>query len=94
MTTRRKVISVSGVVRILKEREEKVMRMRKGIAADMEMELELKVRSNPELQAKITEIEKGIFDEIRKTISEYEYEDHLSGNPAKSKIITSLKKKR
>lgn len=94
MTTRTKVIPVSEVVKMLKEREEKVMRMRKGIAADMEMELELKVRNNPELQAKITEIEKGIFDEIRKTISEYEYEGHLSGNPAKTKIITSLKRKK
>lgn len=92
MTTTRKVISVSGVVKMLKEKEEKVIRMKKGIAANMEMELELKATNNLELQAKINEIERGIFDEIRKIVNEYE--TPISNSPAKSKIITSLKKKK
>ncbi len=71
MATTKKVISVSEVIKMLKEKDEKIIRMKKGIAADAEMELELKARNNPEIQAKIKEIQKGIFEEIRAIISEY-----------------------
>jgi len=92
MTTTKKVVSKSEVLRMLKERDEKIIRMKKGVAADLEMELELKAGNNPELQAKIAEIEKGIFDDIRALIEQYERPQ--TTNIAKNKIITSLKKKR
>jgi len=92
MTTTKKVVSKSEVLRMLKERDEKIIRMKKGVAADLEMELELKAGNNPELQAKIAEIEKGIFDDIRALVEQYERPQ--TTNIAKNKIITSLKKKR
>jgi len=92
MTTTRKVISKSEVLRMLKEKEEKVIRMKRGVAADLEMELELKANNNPEIQAKIAEIEKGIFDDIKALIEEYERPG--TNNMAKSKIITTLKRKK
>ncbi|MGB9599118.1 MAG: hypothetical protein ACP5QK_02315 [Myxococcota bacterium] len=92
MSTTKRVISKTEILKALNNREECVLRMRNGIQADLEMELELKAKNNPQLQAKIAEIEKAIFDDIREMINEYE--NNRIENPAKSKIITSLKKKK
>ncbi len=91
MSFTKKVTTKSEVLKMLKDKEENVLRMKKGIAADIEMELELKAKNNPALQAKIAEIEKGIFDDIRELINEYE--NRNIDNLAKNKIITSLRKK-
>ena len=91
MNTTKKVITKSEVLKMLKDKEENIVRMRKGMVADLEMELELKAKNNPAIQAKIAEIEKGIFEDIKEIINHYE--NSKSENPAKNKIITSLKKK-
>lgn len=91
MSTTKRVVSKTEILKALKDREENVMRMKKGIVADLEMELELKAKNNPQLQARINEIEKAIFDDIREMINQYE--SKKVENLAKNKIITSLKKK-
>ncbi len=93
MSTTKKVMTKSELLKLLKDKEENVLRMKNGIAADLEMELELKAKNNTALQAKITEIEKGIFDDIRDLINQYENRNINNNNMAKNKIITSLKKK-
>ncbi|MCX7958446.1 MAG: hypothetical protein N3B13_05300 [Deltaproteobacteria bacterium] len=91
MSITRKVTTKSEVLKRLKDKEENILRMKNGIVADLEMELELKAKNNPALQAKIAEIEKEIFDDIKDLINQYE--NTGADNPAKSKIIASLRKK-
>lgn len=90
MSYTKKIAIKSEILKTLKEKEENVLRMRRGLIADLEMELELKAKNNPELQQAIARIEKGIMDDIRELIEKYE---GPSSNTTKAKIITSLKKK-
>lgn len=91
MSTTKKIIIKNEVLKMLKDKEESFLRMKNGLAADLEMELEPKAKNNPSIQAKLAEIEKGIFEDIRELINTYE--SNKIENLAKSKIITSLKKK-
>lgn len=91
MNFTKKVITKTELLKMLKDKEENVLRMKNGIVADLEMELELKAKNDPKLQAKIAEIENEIFRDIRELINKYE-NTHINSN-AKNKIISSLKKK-